>query len=506
MTLAFNTLKLIAATLAIGLPLGTLLGLLIARTDLPMRRFSAAALGLLLVLPLYLQAAAWQLGFGIFGWYTLAFGNAFDAAWLSGWRGAIFVHSIAAIPWIALFTGLSARSVEPQIEEAALLDAPAWQVFRTITLPRIWPALALASLWVSLLVATDMTVTDLFQVRTYAEEVYTDFAAPQDIQSTQSGPWIGVLIVGGLVAVAILFCTAAARTSTRLLPKRDRRFAIHAWRWPLAVLVWICLFVMLGMPLVSLVYKAGVVVQPATDGVVRSWSAPKCFEIVAASVPNYHREFGWSAFIATGAASLAFVIALPLAWFARRGGAKTFPAVFAAALSLAIPAPLLAIGLIHVLNSPHLPWINWFYQSSATPMLGQTVRALPLPVFICWFAFRSIPEQHFEAAAIDGAGELAQFFEVAIPQRKGMFLGAWLAAFVAAFNELPATLLLEAPGRTTLPVAIYQLMHGSGEDRLAGIVLMSVLGYAGIGTIVLIAQKIRIFRASKREFLHTGNH
>jgi iron(III) transport system permease protein len=497
-TLALNTLKLIAATLAIGLPLGALLGLLIARTDLPTRRFAAAGLGLLLVVPLYLQAAAWQLGFGIFGWYTLAFGGAFEAAWLSGWRGAIFVHSIAAVPWIALFTGLSARSVEPQIEEAALLDASARQVFFAITLPRIWPALALAALWVALLVATDMTVTDLFQVRTYAEEVYTDFAAPQDIQSTQSGPWNGALIVAGLVAVAILFCTAAARSSTRLLPKRIHQFSLRAWRWPLAALVWICLFVMLGVPLVSLVYKAGVVVRPATDGVVRSWSAAKCFEIVAASVPNYHREFGWSVFIATGAASLAFVFALPLAWLARQGGARTSPAVVAASLALATPAPLLAIGLIHVLNSPDLPWLNWLYQSSATPMLGQAVRALPLPIFMCWFAFRSIPQQQFEAAAIDGAGGLAQLFRVAIPQRRGMLCGAWMAAFVAAFNELPATLLLEAPGRTTLPVAVYQLMHGSGEDRLAGIVLMSVLGYAAMGAIVLIAQKFQFFRRTGR--------
>ena len=69
-----------------------------------------------------------------------------------------------------------------------------------------------------------MTVTDLFQVRTYAEEVYTDFAAPQDIQSTNSGPWPGVCIVTVLVAAAIAFCTAAANSSARLLPNRSLQF------------------------------------------------------------------------------------------------------------------------------------------------------------------------------------------------------------------------------------------------------------------------------------------
>jgi iron(III) transport system permease protein len=501
-TLVLNTLKLIAATLAIGLPLGALLGLLIARTNLPGRRFAAAALGLLLVVPLYLQAAAWQLGFGIFGWYTLMFGHALELALLSGWRGAIFVHSIAAIPWIALFVGLSSRSVEPQLEEAALLDASAWQVFRKITLRRTWPAIALAAVWVALQVATDMTVTDLFQVRTYAEEVYTDFAAPLDIQSTNAGPWPGVFIVTVLVAAAIAFCTATASNSARLLPKQSLQFDLGAWRWPAALVVLLFVLIMLGVPLVSLIYKAGVIVRPGSNGISRSWSAIKYVEIIAASLPRYHREIGWSLFIATAAACTAMTIAVPLAWFARRAGIKGLPAVLFSAFALAVPAPLLGIALIQLLNSPDLPWLNGMYHSAGAPMLAQAIRALPLAIFISWLAFRSIGQEQFEAAAIDGAGGLAQFMCVAVPQRQAALCAAWIAAFVAALNELPATLLLEAPGRTTLPVAVYQLMHGSGEDRLAGVVLLAVLGYAIAGSLVLLALKCSPFSRHSRQSLH----
>ncbi len=70
---------------------------------------------------------------------------------------------------------------------------------------------------------------------------------------------------------------------------------------------------------------------------------------------------------------------------------------------------------------------------------------------------------------------------VALPQRWLALVAAWLAAFVVSFNELPTTQLLQPPGPMTLPVAIYQLMHGSGEDRLAGIVLFLVLAYAAVG-------------------------
>ncbi len=408
-SLAFNTLKLVGGTLAISLPFGTVLGLLVARTDLPLRRTAAAALGLLLIVPLYLQAAAWQAGFGLFGWYTLAFSSPLQPPWLTGWRGAIFVHAIAAIPWVAFIVGVASRQVEPQLEEVALLDASGWQVFRRVTLRRIWPAIGLAAIWVALLAATDMTVTDLYQVRTYAEEVYTDFAGAADPSAPDLGPWAGAAVVTTLAAAAILLCAGSARQSVRLLPKQPLKFLLGKWRLPAALLVVVTIFIALAVPVASSIYKAGVVVQLGGDGVVRSWSVAKCLEIIAVSPERFKSEIGLSLEIAIGAATVAHLVALPLGWMARRGGLAVSPAIIIGAATLAIPAPLLGIGLIHWLDNPDLPWIGWMYQTVAAPMLGQAIRALPLTMFIAWFGFRSIPEEQFEAATIDGAGRWSRF-------------------------------------------------------------------------------------------------
>jgi iron(III) transport system permease protein len=500
-SLAFNTLKLVAGSLAISLPLGALLGILIARTDLPLRRLAAAVIGLLLIVPLYIQAGAWQSGFGPYGWYTLVFGGG-DDPWLWKWRGAIFIHAMAAIPWVALFVGFAARQVEPQLEEAALLDAPAWRVFWQVTLRRIWPAVGLASIWVALLVATDMTVTDLYQVRTYAEEVYVDFAAPTDIHAAPLGPWTGALIVSALTAGAIMLCAGAAQYSARLLPRKPIVFALGGWRWPAAVIAACILFVLLGVPIVNLVYKAGVIVQPTETGVTRSWSAAKCLHIIATSPTRYQKEFGLSFLTAAGAAAIALVAALPLAWLAKRGGSLAIPAILLGAAALAIPAPLLGIGLIDLFNGPSVA-LNWLYDSIAAPMIGQGIRALPLAIFISWLAFRTIPHDQFEAAALDGARPCASFFRVALPQRWPAIASAWLAAFLVAFNELPTTLLLQPPGTITLPVQVNQLMHGTGEDLLAGIVLYLLVAYAITGAIALTLLTLagasqRSFRAGER--------
>jgi iron(III) transport system permease protein len=479
-------------------------------------------LGWLLIVPLYLQAAAWQSGFGLYGWYTLAFGESLDKPWLTGWRGAIWVHAVASIPWVTLIVGLASRQVEPQLEEAALLDTSPLQVFWRITLRRVWPALGLAALWVALQTATDMTVTDLYQVRTYAEEVYIDFAAPADLTAAPIGPWISAAMLGLLVAMALVLWAGCVQRSAKLLPKRPREFELGAWRWPAAIFALSCIVVVVGMPLFNLVYKCGVAVQPADGHLERSWSAAKFARIIAAAPVEFYQEIFRSLIVASGAATIAVVVALALAWTACYGRLASVPAVLVTAIAIAIPGPLLGIGLIYLLNNTDLPDhcfsvrfgfqvvhlldthdlpFHWLYNSLAAPMIAQAIRALPLATFIAWVAFRSIPAEQIEAAALDGATAWRKLWQIALPQRRAAIAGAWGAGFVVAMNELPATVLLEVPGRATLPIAVFQLLHGSGEDRLAGIVLFMVLAFGAI-LAVTFALRGRISRV--RQFSPRG--
>src|SRR5437660_987480 len=85
-----NSAVLTAGAVAIALPVGTLLAVIIARCDVLGRRPAAASLGVLLFLPLYVQLAGWDAVFGKLGWFSLAQGS-LGAPLLAGMRGAIFV-------------------------------------------------------------------------------------------------------------------------------------------------------------------------------------------------------------------------------------------------------------------------------------------------------------------------------------------------------------------------------------------------------------------------------
>ena len=103
-----NSAILAAGATAIALPLGTLLAVLLVKVDLPGRRAAAACLGVLLFLPLFVQLSGWDAALGKLGWITLTFGSAAQP-WLDDMRAAIFIHGLAAVPWVALIVGLGLR-------------------------------------------------------------------------------------------------------------------------------------------------------------------------------------------------------------------------------------------------------------------------------------------------------------------------------------------------------------------------------------------------------------
>lgn len=506
--LALNTFLLAGAVAAVSVPLGTLAALLLTRTDLPGRRLLFALLAGLLFVPLYVQVGAWQAGFGLQGWYTFAYSG---PVLLEGWRGAIWVHAIAALPWVALIVSGGLLAVERELEEQALLDGAGWQVFRQVTLRRVLGSVGVAALWVAVTTSAEMTVTDYFQVRTYAEEIYIDVALGGDLAVAplgKSSGWLpaaeetpdeyaslgvlpGVLICGWLVVAACLLVGRLLPVARQASFGRPLVFRLGAWRLPAAAGMLALVLLAVALPIGSLAFKAGVEVSLVDGERVRHWSAAKCSSIVADSPSRYRHEFGWSLLIGASAAAAAVGVALPLAWLARRGGWRAAPALTLAALGLSLPGPVVGLAVIGLLNRPEIPPLRWLYDHSiAAPWLAQSWRGMPLALLVLWAALRGMPDEVLESAALDGARWPTVLSRIVIPMRFWAFLGAGLAAFAAALAELDASVLTVPPGIETLTIHVFNLLHFSVEDQAAGICLTLFLGFE-IGT---IAFGRRVFR------------
>jgi iron(III) transport system permease protein len=483
--------------------------------------------------PLYMWTGAWDAGFGIQGWHTLATNpHLAHQPWLSGWRGAVWIHAMAAVAWVALIVAAGLRSVEAELEEDALLRMPAHQVLRRVTLRRAGGAIVVAAVWVAVVASAEISVTDVYQFRTFAEEVYTeaalgafDFAGPTSgapappnapIQSGPTGAspsqpsennapavatsidpalslrslWYGIALSSMLVIAALL---AGGRLWDDLAHAPERRpwhWRLGAARWPAAVLLWVGLLVVAGVPLANLIYKAGVQVQSTDAGRVRSWSAIKVIEGVAAAPWQYRAELWQSVQIGTTAATAAVLIGLPLAWSMRGKTSQRLPwlRLGAIAFLLAVPGPLLGIALIRLLNQPTdspLSCLAWLYDTNFAPWLVQTLRALPIVTLILWPTLATVPQAMLDTAATDGAGWWRRLLLIVIPQRWPALVAAWFVGFAVAVGELAATLLVVPPGPTTISVRIFSLIHYGVDDRVASICLVLVLGLAGLALIGL---------------------
>ena len=467
-----------AAVCALSVPVGTAWAWLLTRTDMPGRRFALGLVAVLLFVPLYLQAAAWEAGFGLQGWAVLAWGL---PVWLDGWVGAIFVHAVSAVPWVVLISGLGFVLIEPELEEQALLDGSAWQVFFRVTLPGAAPAVGLSALWVAITTAGEMTVTDLFVVRTFAEELYTQAAIGPGPEGLVAGVAPSILLTALLAAGGILLAARLAPGKRPITLACRGTFGLGPWRWPTALAVGLGVFFLVGVPLGNLLYKAGVEVTQTETGRLRAWSLLKTCSIVATSPWRYRREFGWSLALGVLAATIAAIVAIGLAWWARRGGARALPAILATALGLAVPGPVLGLSLIWMLNRPEFPWLLGLYDNPFfAPGVALTFRAMPLPILLLWHAFRTLPQEMLEAAAVDGAGSWGQLWRIALPCRPTAVVLAWLVALAVALGELAASILVVPPGVTTLAIRIFGLLHYGVEDQVAGICLALVALFSGL--------------------------
>jgi ABC-type Fe3+ transport system permease subunit len=358
----------------------------------------------------------------------------------------------------------------------------------------------MAAIWVAIVASVEISVTDFFQVRTFAEEVYTQFAlgtfdflvptanALDKSPLAASGLFLGLILSTLLALLAIV---AAGRLFAHLTDAPHR----PTWIWrlkreriPAAIVLWSILLLVAAVPIGNLIYKAGVLVTTTDTGRVRSWSAAKVAERIIAAPPEFAGELWLSGRIAAIAATAAVAIGLPLAWSMRLARRTPWLRLTALALCLTIPGPLLGVALVRLLNRPPdspLAFLALVYDSNFAPWLVQTIRALPVVTLVLWSALATIPQVMLDAAKMDGAGWWGRLVRIALPQRWPAAAAAWLIGLAIAVGELAATVLVIPPQPSTaISVRVFQLLHYGVDDRVAAICLVMV---AGIGALTGIA-------------------
>jgi len=447
-----NSLLLGIGSAMLAAIIGTPLGVLLARVDIPAKRIVRLALLVPLVVPPYILALAWIYVGGAAGLVAILLGRDLLSNWTYSITGAVLVLGLSFFPIVMLAAEGAARVVGAHLEEAALLVAKPGKVFWRITAPLMAPSIAAAALLVFVMALAEFGVPGLLRVPVFTTEVFTAFAAFYDfgratalalplLLATLSAGFAARLLIGERIITT-------SRTVLTGLP-----LSLGNWRLPAVAMVGLVILLSVALPLAALVRESS-----------GAWNA-------SAPVKESGRAITNSLFISAAGATLIVAIGTLLGYGIARMRMRARGVMELISLvSFAVPGTVIAIGLIGLWNRPGLP--GDIYKSMAIIVIACIARFLPVAALILAAGVRQIPQSAEEAAEVVGAGWLRIFSRIVLPQLRGGIAAAWVIVFIFSFGELGATILVAPPGESTLPVRIYTLLANTTSSQVAALALM----------------------------------
>lgn len=422
----------------------------------------------LAAVPAYVHALAWsrllfQLNqiLGALDWPTLPTSGLAVAAW---------VQLMAVLPLALGIAWWALAGPAPELIQAARLARPEPAVLVRITLPLAAPLLGAGAVLIGLLSLLDYSVPSLFQVNTYSLALFAEYAATGSAARALALALPLLALTGLATALAVGLWRPAALRPARAA---ESTWAVAAeGPWPVSVRL--AQGLALGLlALQGLVLGASLVAATGGPGRALATTLPVGDELA----------YSFALATLTGTLALPAALAVALTLAASQRGLAWFLAVF----PLAIPAPLIGIGLILLWNRPGMPPL---YSTAWMPVLAGLARFTPLAALLLAAQIRRADPALVDAARVFQAGPVAGWLRIRLPMLAPGLVAAAGLVFALTLGELGATLLVAAPGRGTLSIRIYNYLHYGSSDAVAALCLWIALGTALAGALAIAAWRL----------------
>jgi iron(III) transport system permease protein len=164
---------------------------------------------------------------------------------------------------------------------------------------------------------------------------------------------------------------------------------------------------------------------------------------------------------------------------------------------MVVPAPLVGIGLAELMNRPG--WSGRVYDSPFIVALAFLVRFLPYQTVATVLSLRAVPVILEEDAFVCGATRLQVTRYVVAPLCVGGAVVGALIVLILSLGEVGASVLVAPPGRTTLTIHFFTLIHyGVYADAAAICLILAGLVVALSALVVISIDGIGSLRKASR--------
>ncbi|RRH69283.1 ABC transporter permease [Falsigemmobacter faecalis] len=481
-----NTIILSVGMVVIAVPLGSLLAFLMVRTDMPGRKWIEPAIFLPLFMSPMVLAFGYIVSIGPSGFWSVwwqqtigvPFWNVYSMPML------VLVVALTHVPHVYIYVATALRTVPSDLEEAARVagGSPLTVALR-VTLPLVWPSIAVSAVLVAFLgfelFGLPYVLGDQdgrLVLATYLYKFNTLLGRP----AYQLMAVVVIFIMLATLPLVMLqrrMLRSAQRYST-IGGKATRAHLVPfgPWKWVAlaGVLVWLYAVVLLplsGVALRSLVTTWGPLVSIRDVLTFDNYHKLAELPLIRRSIVNTLLL----AFIG-GFASLCVYVLIGLA--SHRSQARGTRALdFLVLLPRAMPG--IVAGLVVFWIFLFVPVLKPWVSSLVAMWVAYTLVWLPFGLRLVSNSLGQVGRELEEAAHVTGAGQARVARDVILPLAKHGLLAAWLLAFLLYAREYSTGIFLMGQGNEVMGTMLVSLWNGGNIDVASSLAVVNTLVIAG---------------------------
>ncbi|TAJ94836.1 iron ABC transporter permease [bacterium] len=457
--------------------IGSVMGWLVTRTDLPLKRTVRALVMASFVTPPFLGAFAWTLlagpNAGLLNKIYRSLTGSEEALFnIFSMGGLIFVMALYSFPYVFSMIANVCELISSDLEDAAnILGANKLKIALTVTLPLTAPALLggfiLAFLHSLSLFGAPAILGLPASIHTITTQIWALFQYPPrlDLAAAFSVP----LLLATMLLIALQKKILGRRGYSTVGGKGGERRLLHLgiFRIPVFLLVLALLSLSVFLPYWILLKAA----------LAKAWALPLTWD-------NFTLENFRFAFFEYGdtqgailntfklgilTATVGTLIAALIAYITNRQllpGARYL--TFFALAPLVVPGIVLAVGLFIAYTRPPLV----LYGTIWILFVAYLTKEMPIGFSQAETTFKSIHPELEDASRILGANRLRALKDVTAPLARTGLIATWCFIFIGVIRELSASILLFTPKSKVVSVVIFDLKE---EGQIGVIAVLGIL-------------------------------
>ena len=488
-----NSLIFASGAAVLSLIIGTALAWLNERTNTPFKSLVYALSVVPLVIPGILFVTAWiMLASPKIGVLNLLLQRAFDTDHVFfdvyTLPGMMWVDGIQQAPLAFLLMSAAFRSMDPSLEESALMSgASILQVAHRVTLRLAFPALAASFLILFVRAIESFENPALLGlpvgIQVFTSSIYEALHAyPSDVGLASTYAVTLLAITSGGIYWQSRFAQAGSRYAiVSGKGYRPRRMDLGKARYAAGAFFLLYAALVIGLPFLVLVWSS----------LQRFYAVPSLAALKTVSLYNYQAVMDYpnigdavwnSIFLAFATATAVMMLSAIIGWLVLR---TRIPGrwILDNIASLPMVMPGLVIGLAIMVT--YLALGGGLYGTIWILLIAYMTRFLPYGMRFNTASLLQLHKELEESALLSGASWLTIFRRIVLPLLKPGLIAGWIYIVIVSIRELSSSVLLYSPGSEVVSVVLWEMWQNGQYVQLSALGVMLI---AALFVFVLAAQ------------------